>query len=309
MIRRAARRASMAGALASVGASSGELLALFTEGLAAPIGLPAMALSMAGEAAYTAMIQIELACDLASIYGVPFDAEDLGEMTTLFCLALELEEKKKADEHAAPEGLTERLLTFEDGEIATRIGKKMLEDAFMRNVVPIAGVAVSARWNYVATKRLGAAAKRYSRYRRALVAACGRLRVGELEDPSVLVTGAWLLATADGDAGHEEIMAIALIMDALSEEKRRAIELDRALGDDEEAWFEAVAKTPKESHEALLDALVLIAATDRTLAASERRFLKRVGKALGREVDATRVRGICEHLARGEAPPPGFALA
>src|SRR5271169_6041182 len=40
-IKRVALKASAAGALASVGAATGELLSLFTEGLGAPVGVPA----------------------------------------------------------------------------------------------------------------------------------------------------------------------------------------------------------------------------------------------------------------------------
>src|ERR1700677_4076995 len=63
---RVALKGSAAGALASGGASAGELLSLVTDGLAAPVGVPAAMLSMGLEGAYTALLQIDLACDLAS---------------------------------------------------------------------------------------------------------------------------------------------------------------------------------------------------------------------------------------------------
>src|SRR5262249_33777655 len=152
-IARACRRASVAGVFASAGASAGEIISIFTEGLAAPIGVPAVALSMCSEAAYTTLLQIDLACDLGSIYGVPFNADDIGDVTTLFGLALGMPEKKvraeAADADARPVGLTERLLVLEDGEGARMIGRKLLEDALVRNVVPVVGMAISARWNYV----------------------------------------------------------------------------------------------------------------------------------------------------------------
>ena len=37
----------------------------------------------------------------------------------------------------------------------------------MRNIIPFVGVAISARWNYVATRLLGKKANKYVRYRRA----------------------------------------------------------------------------------------------------------------------------------------------
>src|SRR5947209_4209386 len=74
-VAKTALKAAAAGAIASAVTSTGELLSLITEGLAAPVGLPGAALAMALEAAYTSLMQIDLACDLAGIYGVPFNAD------------------------------------------------------------------------------------------------------------------------------------------------------------------------------------------------------------------------------------------
>jgi len=306
-----ARKASAAGALASLGASTGELLSLVTEGLGAPIGVPAAIVSMVAEAAYTALLQIDLACDLASMYGVPFDADDIGEVATLFGLALEVDvsekkNKEDADAREGDAGLTAKLIELEDGEIASRIGKKLLEEAVMRNIVPVLNLAISARWNYVATKKLGGTVRKYVRYRKALTHSCHKLRLDAVTDPAMLVEGAWLLATVDGEAGHEEVLALAMIMDELAPEQRKAIELDKTLGDDEEEWFDALVKLPHEMHDPLLDTLYMIAATDKELEASERRFLRRVGKALKREIEFERIAKICEHLNEGEDLPDDF---
>lgn len=311
-----ARRASITGAIASVGTSTGELLSLFSEGLAAPIGIPAAVLSMGLEAGYTALLQIDLACDLASIYGVPFDADDVGEVATLFGLALDVDVKKRKEHDAeadgtseAPTGLTAKLMELEDGTVATRIGRKLLEDSFVKNIVPFAGVFISARWNYVGTRRLASTVKKYIRYRRALHRALSRLNLSRVTEPAVLLEGAWLLATVDGEADHAEVLAIALIMDALSEEQRKGLELDKTLGDDEEEWFVELARAPPQMHDALLDVLYLIAATDKEVAASERRFLRRVGKTLGRAIELERIDRICRHLARGDELPDDVVRA
>jgi hypothetical protein len=312
-IRSVARRVAAAGVAASVGASTGELLSLLTDGLGAPVGLPAAALSMGLEAAYSSLVQVDLACDLASIFGVPFDAEDVGEVATLFGLSLEVDVKRRRptrDEEEPKEdeadlGLTAKLIDLEDGEIAKRIGKKLLEESVMRNVIPILGVAISGRWNYVATKRLGRTVKKYVRYRRALLHGCAALHLDTVSNPALVVEGAWLLATCDGDAGHEEVMALALIMDQLSDPQRRTIEADATFGDDEEDWFSELAKAPVSLHDPLLDVLYLIAATDKEIQASERRFLRRVGKAIGREIDFERLDSICRHLDGGDDLPPG----
>jgi hypothetical protein len=67
-----------------------------------------------------------------------------------------------------------------------------------------------------------------------------------------------------------------------------------------------LAKVPHEMHDALLDTLYLIAATDKELAPAERRFLRRVGKQLKREIEFDRITQICSHLADGENLPDDF---
>ena len=308
-----AKKASAAGALASVGASTGELLSLITEGLGAPVGVPAAMLSMGLEATYTTLLQIDLACDLASMHGVPFDPDDAGEIATLFAVALEVEMKAKAKESgpdgqpSAPEkteaeGLTARLLDLEEGEVATRIGRKLLEDSVMKNVVPFVGVAISARWNYVGTRLLGSKANRYLRYRGAIRRAFARVECGPAVDPMLLIEGAWLMATSDGEPTHEEVMAISLLAEALGRGEK--LDLSAAQLDDEDEWLDRLARTPQDSHGSILDTLYLIAASDRELQSAERRILRRVGKALGREIDFKRVESICRHLADGDDVDP-----
>ena len=309
-IGRVARKAALAGALASVGASAGELVALTSEGMAAPIGIPAIAVSLLAETVYTAILQIDLACDLGSIYGVPFNGKDGSDLATLFGLALALPPKEREREIGLikPPGLIDRLLELEDGELARRIGRKLIEDALVSNLIPVAGIPISAHSNYVATRELGATVRRFVRYRRALRFAFTQLRFDTMAEPELLVEGAWILATIDGDPDSEAAMAIALIVDALPEENRRSVTSDRAFGDDQESWFDALALVPPQMHAPLLDVLYLVAATGGSVKPVERRFLQRVGRALEVPIDIARVEQICRHIALGEVTlPQGLA--
>ena len=312
-ILRACKKAAVAGALASTGASAGEMISLFSDGIATPlVGVPAIVVSLLAEAVYTARLEIDLACDIGSIYGAPFDVEDSADLATLFSLALGLPRKRGGEEQIGatrPQGLIERLMELEDGEMGRRIGRKLLEDSLLSNIVPFVGIPISARWNYVATRKLGATVRRYVRYRRALRKAFVQLRFDTMAEPELLVEGAWLLATLEGEAGREEAMAIALIVDALPAANRSHIASARAFGDDEEGWFDALPLVPKPMHGPLMDVLYLVAAADRWLNPAERRFLQRVGRALEVPVDLPRVEQICRHLALGEALPPGLATA
>jgi hypothetical protein len=328
LIRKVCAKAATAGALASTGASTGELMSLFTEGMGAPIGMPAAALSMAAEAAYTAFLQIDLACDLGSLYGVHFDVDDVADLTTLFGLALELPPPAKKEPatfedqaahapgghggagaaEAEPHGLIGRLIELEDGEVARRIGRKLLEESVLRNIIPVLGIAISARWNFVATRRLAGTVRRYVRYRRALRDSLTHLRLDELAAPELVAEGAWLLASIEGPPPSETAMAVGVVVDMLPERARAAIQKDQAFGDDDEQWFEDLKGTPATMHAPLLDVLYLVAAANRELQPTERRFLHRVGHVLAIPIDLGRVEQICRHLASGE-PLPGAPTA
>ncbi|HWZ90162.1 MAG TPA: hypothetical protein VNW92_14965 [Polyangiaceae bacterium] len=194
-------------------------------------------------------------------------------------------------------------MDLEDGEVANHLGKKLIEDAVLRNIMPVVGIAISARWNYVATVKFASHVCRYIRYRRALATACDKLRLADVKNPEVLVRGAWLLASCDGEPTREEVMAIARVLGHFPE---AAAQLPSFDVDDEEAWFERVAKVPDEADERLIDLLSLVAATDKDLAVAERRFLARLGKTLGREIDFERIARLCDHLRAGDDLPEDF---
>ena len=80
-IRRMLVRATAAGVAAAAGATSAELLPLVTHSAATPMALPLGFVSVGAEMLYTTALQIDLAFDLASIDGVPFAADDVGEIS------------------------------------------------------------------------------------------------------------------------------------------------------------------------------------------------------------------------------------
>ncbi len=93
----------------------------------------------------------------------------------------------------------------------------------MRNFVPVVGIAISARWNYVATRRLAGTVRRYVRYRRALREAMTHLQIQAIAEPELVAEGAWLLSTVDGVAPGETAMVVSLVLDALPVTARQRI--------------------------------------------------------------------------------------
>jgi uncharacterized tellurite resistance protein B-like protein len=309
-IARASHKAVATGMAAALCASAGELASFLTEGMAAPVGVPMTAGAMALETAYTALLQIDLACDLAEIYGVPFNADDVAEIATLFGLALGVDVEHGHEPHhhveddKALKGLTAKLVHLEGSEAASHIGRKLLAESAMKNIVPIFGVGISARWNYVATRHLGATVRRYVRYRAALLSAATNLKLANAPDPTFLVEGAWLLATADGEAAHEERLAVGAILCLLSDHAPEPAALAAVHAAEQERWFADMPRhVPPEKQPAFLDVLYLVAAADKILHEAERRFLKRVGSVLGIAIDFPRIEQMCLCLSRGQKLP------
>jgi uncharacterized tellurite resistance protein B-like protein len=282
-------------------------LLFVTEGLATPVGLPVAAASMVLGEAYTAFLQIKMACDLASIYGAPFETDDIGEVAVLFGLALDMKVDGEPASHDAEDDelayrLAGAIFELHSSELANLIGKKLLEQSALKSSLPILGIALSGKWNYVATRKLGAIVRRYVRYRAALRDAIGNLAIEKAPIAPFIISGAWLLTTADGKASHDEVRALTAIIGAVPKEDRAALELEKLLHTDQEKWFEDLARIPQDGATPLLEVLYLIAAVDKQLHESERRFLCRVGKVLGRDIEFKRIMDLCGHLARGGSP-------
>jgi hypothetical protein len=134
LIRRAARKAAVASGLAAAGVTGGALAAVLTEGVAAPVGIPAGVLAIVLDAAYTALLGIDLVCDLGAIHGAPFRRPE--DIAAVFAAALGID----------------------GGDVA--VGKKLMARAFARDIVPVAGLAIGAAASYRTILAVGAAASR-----------------------------------------------------------------------------------------------------------------------------------------------------
>ncbi len=293
-IAHAARRAALSGGLAAAGAQVGEVLTILTEGLAAPICVPAVVASLAGEIVASAKVQIELVFDLGSIYGVPSDVRDTAELAEIFDLALHA---SKADGPWRA-GEASRLATAD--EILARLGRSILEDAVL-GLVPFVGIPVGAAGSYRATMRVGATARCFVRRRAALREA---LRNASFNGPrALLVEGAWLLATANGVATYEELLVVAAIARSLSDDERAAALHDARHIDapDERCWLERVSLLGARERAALADAMAVVAGLRGPTRHPERRFLARAGDAVGVPVDVDRIEAIHRSL-EWEAP-------
>lgn len=304
-IRRMLTRATLAGVVAGAGASAAELLSIGSEGMAAAAAVPLGIVSVGAEMLYITALEIDLAFDLATIYDVPFERDAVGEIATLLGLALGVglsEEPSVHDRSVAP-GETKPwrvLRQMQRGDFSKRVSTAVVQQSVLRNVVPVAGVVVGAVWNQIVLRRFARAVHTAMRQRVVIVRAFEAVKLDDPASARVVLDGAWLLATADGAIGHREALALSTLIRSLGLPERIAAN-EPSVAEDEEAWFDRLRELDPKAHGVLLDVLALVASTDGEFTTAERRFLRRVAKALGREIDLVAVERTVAGLRVGRA--------
>jgi tellurite resistance protein len=311
-IRRMLERATVASVAAAAGATSAELLPLITKSIAAPIALSLAAFSVGAEMLYTTVLQIDLAFDLASIYGVPFAADDVGEISTMLAAALGVELVGEPTRHdkPAPAGATKSWRVQRQmlrSDFARHLGNTLLERAIARNLVPVVAIVASAAWNQIVLRRFAREVHTAVRRRLGIVNACRCVRLGDLQSARSILDGAHLIATSDGDIDHQEALALATLIDSLNLPDRIAVR-DASFSDDEEAWFAHLPALDPALHPMLMRVLVLVASASGALGTSERRFLKRVASVLGCEISFDAIERFAARVRAGEAHEDGESL-
>jgi hypothetical protein len=287
----ACKRAAASAGVASVGGHAGELVTAMSDGLAWAVFIPAVIAAVATETVFTTMLQVDLACDLASIYGVPFAVGDVGELATVFEVALggapEASPRHRAD--------ARRLLADNDAELLARVGRTLAADALL-GLVPLVGIPASIAKNYRDTMRIGRSAQRYVAGRRAVHELLGGALPASDLDKTLLLEGAWLLSTCDDFASHEELLLLSALVHAIPAPDRPPVERLGFVG--EGVWVVRMALLPEDERRLVFDALHTVAGLRGPMERTEREFLARVAAALEQTVDHAR---IAEVRARATA--------
>jgi hypothetical protein len=82
---------------------------------------------------------------------------------------------------------------------------------------------------------------------------------------------------------------------------------EASFSDDEEDWFVRVQALAPEAREVLIDVLSLVASADGAFTTPERRFLRRLSRALERPIDLDGIERMVARIRQGEAPDPAPA--
>ena len=313
-------KSAISGALSGTVSTGATLATAQTEGALAFAAVPVAVAAIGGEMLYRSILQLDLTCDLAEIFGLSFDPAHEEDLWRLYALAFGTSDHDDEAEANGDQGkeLVREVTHVESEEVGEKIGHLVLGESIMRNVVPVVGIVSSAITNVVLTRKMGHTVRRYFRYQRAFkdtFAHAIELLQGEPRD--LLIEGMWFIFTADGKLTPEEAACLGKLVHKLDPVERHAV--THRFVEDELDWTERIRKgVPEEIRDVFLHALEVAAAVDKEVGVPERKILRRAARALGREFDPARVekmmadfeeRGVLSTGAKGgdAAAPAGSA--
>ena len=284
-------KAAFSGAVSGTVSTGATLATAQTEGALAFAAVPVAVAAIGGEMLYRSILQLDLTCDLAEIFGVSYDPSHEEDLWRLYALAFGTSDH---DEDAEAEGdqgkeLVREVTHVESEDVGEKIGHLVLGESIMRNVIPVVGIVSSAITNVVLTRKMGHTVRRYFRYQRAFgdtFSHAIELLQGEPRD--LLIEGMWFIFTADGKLSPEEAACLGKLVHKLDPVERHAV--THRFVEDELDWTERLAQgVPDELRDVFLHALEVAAAVDKEVSVPERKILRRAARALGREFDLARV--------------------
>ncbi|GMT98556.1 hypothetical protein KH5H1_26750 [Corallococcus caeni] len=284
IIRRACGAAFLSGA-GSGSVTSGITVASADAGVPGlVVGIPAAGLAVTTEMVVNALINLRMACDLASAFQVRFDPEDPSDFSRLYAITRGQAEHAEDEEDPLGLGRVEHLARAKATDLGEDLGSKLLGESVSRNLVPFLNVVTSSVANWRRTRRLGRSVLGYVRLRRALEDADAAIRRVAPEAVSLLMESAWFLFVSDGRLRQEESAVLAHQLARLPPSRRQ--ETTERFVEDASAWLKRLRSAPARAREVLMWSLNQLSAADLTVSAPERDLLRRAAEALHTSMDS-----------------------
>ena len=284
-IRAACVKCALTGAASGTLTTAAELLTAETGGLAAIATVPVAALAVGGEMVFRAVVHLGLTCDLAEIFGVPFDATDRTAFWRLCALAFGI--RSVGDGSADLGQQLVKSMLHPDEDVGSNIGSMLLSESVLRNIVPVVAPVTSSVASWRMTRRLGDTVSSYMRYHRAFRDEMLEVGYRCAAHFGLLAEGLWFLFSADGRLSAEETGVLAYLVRLLPADERAAV-MARFV-EDEHDWQQRLAELPENERDDFYHALEIAATVDEVVTLPERRILRGAARALGQKYDDARI--------------------
>jgi len=287
-------KSALTGVATGLVSTAASIITAETAGTGGLIAVPVAGLTIGGEMIVRSFLHLDLTWELAEIYGVKFDPKDDDDIWRLYALAFKTHDHEDESEDPGKQ-LVHEVSHVEGEDVGDKIGRQVLGESVMKNVLPFVSIFYSAISNYRRTKHLGETVRHYMRYQRALGDAFARATELCQEHLDMLLEGFWFIFSADGKLLPEEAAILAHLLQRLPDLQRHAV-MQRFV-EDELDWTERLAhEIPESMRDAFLHALEVAASVDKHVSLPERKILRRAARALDREFDAERIARMIEEF-------------
>lgn len=306
----AEQTAAIAGSMSGAAASG----AVLTAGA----GIPVAVTAVMAEVLFTIRLQLRLVYDLHLLYGIPLDASDPEDLLGLFAVVygVKLAEVGGIGTKAlGPEVMRAQLFRLIHGNtkaiqaavkqvLGPRIARSVTQKGILKTAVPVVGVAISAGWNYTATRLMGSRVRQEVRIRAGLREEAARLQAKLYSDEQAcqaVIEGLLALAIADGefdDLEREVYLAFLRQLD-LSEEQLTSL-ATKVHADLDGVLAQLRKIEDNQSREAMGRCFCLIAASDGTLRPAEKQILGQLLEAIGQSQQLEQTEELCARFRKEE---------
>lgn len=280
--------------MVSGAASTGALVATVeTEGFAGIVALPFGIAAIGAEMVVRAVIEVDMACELAEIFGVKLEQGDVSRLLSLVAGDREADDDDSAADDDMGRAQMERA-TFDKDALLERAARVFLGESLLRNVVPFIGIVASVVTNIVVTQRLGRTIRQSFRYERAVLDALRAAAAPCASCMDLLIEGMWFVFIADGHLTTEEMACLAQRLDDVGPVERKAI-LTRFVGDESD-WLSRLPAVPEASRDSFLHVLEVAAAVDKSRAYPQQRLVRHVAEVFDRRFDPQRIHALVDQF-------------
>jgi tellurite resistance protein len=306
----AEQTAAIAGSLSGAAASS----AVLTAGAGVPVAVTAIM----AEVLYTIRLQLRLVYDLHLLYGIPLDASDPEDLLGLFAVVYGVKlaevggigaktlgpEVMRAQLYRLIQGNTKAIQAAVRQVLGPRIARSVTQKGILKTAVPVVGVAISAGWNYTATRLMGSRVRQEVRIKAGLREEAKRLHTKlSSDEPTSLaiIEGLLALALADGqfdDLEREVYLAFLRQLD-LGEQQLSSLAA-KVHADLEGVLAQLSTIEDEQTREAMGRCFCLISASDGVLRPAEREVLGQLLDVIGQRHQLEETEDLCARYRREE---------
>lgn len=306
----AEQTAAIAGSISGAAASG----AVLTAGA----GIPVAVTAVMAEVLFTIRLQLRLVYDLHLIYGIPLDASDPEDLLGLFAVVYGVKlaevggigtktlgpEVMRAQLYRLIHGNTKAIQAAVRQVLGPRIARSVTQKGILKTAVPVVGVAISAGWNYTATRLLGSRVLQEVRIKAGLREEAERLHNRLSSDEQAcqaVIEGLLVLAIADGefdDLEREVYLAFLRLLNLGEEPLTRLAERVHTDLDGVLTQLRSIEDT--QSREAMGRCFCLITASDGALRPAEKLILLQLLEALGQSQQLEQAEELCARFRKEE---------